>query len=226
MTTKARHEQYHDRGIFADDQGFPVPFPAVLPQSAKQLSLYVLNKQRMDSTEEIIRQTRKWVNDVVAGCNFCPFVAREIRQNSIHYQVEEAVDLPNSLQSLLNECKRMDTTGIETVLLIFSKGFKKFDDYLELLALAEKLLKKEKYEGVYQLASFHPNYVFAGAPPDDPANYTNRSVYPMLHLLREDTIEQALKHYPHPEKIPDRNIAFARNKGIDYMKSLLENCAR
>ena len=180
----------------------------------------------MDSAEDIVRQTKKWVNDVVAGCNFCPFVAKEIRQNSIHYQVENAVDLPRSLQAVLNECKRMDTENIETVLLIFANGFKTFDAYLELVALAETILKKENYEGIYQLASFHPQYVFAGAPVNDPANYTNRSVYPMLHLLREDRIEEALARYAHPEQIPEKNIAFARSKGIDYMRSLLEDCAR
>ena len=160
------------------------------------------------------------------GCNFCPFVANEIRQNSIHYQVETALDLAGSLQALLNECKRLDNEKIETTLLIFSNGFKQFDDYLELAALAEKLLKRENYEGVYQVASFHPQYLFAGTTANDAANYTNRSIYPMLHLLREDQVEKALAHYPNPERIPEKNILFARSKGINYMKTLLENCTR
>ena len=180
----------------------------------------------MDTAEQVISQTKKWVTDVVAGCNFCPFVAKEIKNNSIHYQVETAVDLATSLQAFLTECRRLDDTRIETTLLIFCNGFAKFDDYLDLLALSEKLLKKENYEGIYQVASFHPLYLFAGSPPDDPANYTNRSVYPMLHLLREERIEQALAHYPHPEKIPGKNMAFARNKGIDYMRALFDNCMR
>jgi len=179
----------------------------------------------MDSSETIIRQTKKWVTDVVAGCNFCPFVAREIRQDSIHYKVETATDLAGSLQALLNECRRMDTENVETVLLIFPMGFKRFDDYLELVDLAEKLLKKENYEGIYQVASFHPLYIFAGASTDDAANYTNRSPYPMLHLLREDRIEQALANYPSPEQIPERNIMFARSKGVAYMSTLLQNCS-
>ena len=178
----------------------------------------------MATTEEVILQTRRWITDVVAGCNFCPFVARELKQNSIHYQVETAVDLATCLQAFLRECTRLDEESIETTLLILPEGFKKFDDYLELVELAEKLLKKEKYEGIYQVAGFHPLYTFAGAPANDAANYTNRSIYPMLHLLREDSVEKALLKYPNPEQIPDRNIAFARAKGLAHMKMLRDAC--
>jgi len=179
----------------------------------------------MISNEQVISQTRKWITSVVAACNFCPFVAREIKQDSIHYQVEVSVDLATCLQSLSDECERLNNTkNIETTLLIFPQGFPGFDDYLELVSLGEKLLKKQGYEGIYQLASFHPLYRFAGSPANDAANYTNRSVYPMLHLLREESIEKALQNYPHPEGIPERNIAFARAKGPAYMKMLRDAC--
>ncbi len=178
----------------------------------------------MDTTDQVIYQTRKWITDVVAGCNFCPFVAKELKQNTIHYQVEDGVDPGICLQAFLQECIRLDEEKIETTLLIFSKGFPVFDDYLELVELAEKLLKQEGYEGIYQVAGFHPLYAFAGSPVDDAANYTNRSIYPMLHLLREDSVEQALLKYPNPEQIPERNILFARSKGIAYMKKLRDAC--
>ena len=90
--------------------------------------------------------------------------------------------------------------------------------------MAEKLLKQEGYEGIYQLASFHPLYLFADAAPDDAANYTNRSIYPMLHLLREASIDKALKHYKNPDKIPQHNINFAREKGLVYMQMLRDAC--
>jgi uncharacterized protein len=178
----------------------------------------------MHTTEQIIGQTKKWVTDVVAGCNFCPFVSKEIKQNSIHYQVEYATGASHCLQAFLNECARLDEEKIETSLLIFPNGFPAFEDYLDLVDLAEKLLKKEGYEGIYQVASFHPLYAFAGSSVDDAANYTNRSVYPMLHLLREARVEQALAKYPDPEQIPKRNILFAREKGIAYMKRLRDSC--
>jgi hypothetical protein len=112
---------------------------------------------------------------------------------------------------------------IETSFLIFPRAFSKFDDYLYLLSLAESFLKKKGYEGVYQVASFHPLYLFAGSDENDPANYTNRSIYPMLHLLREESIDKALENYNDPENIPERNINFAREKGLVYMKMLRDS---
>ncbi len=181
----------------------------------------------MDKTENIISQTKKWIIDVVMGCNFCPFAARVIKMDTVHYQVERSADRKISGQSFLQECRRLDENKtIETSFLIFPETFGKFAVYLELVELAEKLLKKNGYEGVYQVASFHPLYRFAGAAENDAANYTNRSIYPMLHLLREDLLEVALQHYPAPEQIPERNISFARQKGEAYMKMLRDACLR
>jgi len=136
---------------------------------------------------------------VVVGCNFCPFAAREVKAGSIHYQVEDATELSYSLQAFLQECTRLDEEeAIETTLLIFPDAFQRFEDYLDLVALAEKLLKKSGYEGVYQVASFHPLYRFAKTAADDPENYTNRSIYPMLHLLREERIEKSPGAIPQP----------------------------
>jgi hypothetical protein len=147
--------------------------------------------------------------------------------DTIHYQVEPSGDLKIAGKSFLQECRRLDANAaIETSFLIFPVAFGKFDTYLELVGLAENLLKKNSYEGVYQVASFHPLYRFAGATTDDAANYTNRSIYPMLHLLREDLVEQALQHYPDPEQIPERNIGFARQKGTAYMKMLRDACLK
>lgn len=179
----------------------------------------------MDSTNQIISQTKKWITDVVVGCNFCPFAARELKQNKVHYHVEPATKLDVCLQSFLQECIRLDNDEmIETTLLIFPNAFQSFDEYLDLVSLAEKLISKKGYKGIYQVASFHPLYCFADSSADDAANYTNRSIYPMLHLLREESIEQALKRYADPEQIPLRNIRFAREKGILYMKMLRDAC--
>jgi hypothetical protein len=86
------------------------------------------------------------------------------------------------------------------------------------------LLEAQDYNGVYQLASFHPNYCFDGSLKNDAANYTNRSPYPMLHLLRESSLEQALAHYPNPEMIPENNIKLTRELGLEKMKSTLAAC--
>ncbi len=178
--------------------------------------------------ETIIDQTKKWIKDVVIACNFCPFAAREMNRNTVHYEVVCNVDDKKEVLNLfLKECIRLDENeDIETTLIILPGSFKKFDDYLALVSQAEKLLRKKGYEGEYQVASFHPLYCFDNAPPDDAANFTNRSPYPMLHLLREERIEQALLHYPHPEKIPENNIAFAREKGYAYMSMLRDSCLK
>ena len=179
----------------------------------------------MNTTATIIDQTKKWIARVVIGCNFCPFASRELKRNSIHYQVEFSADLPGCVQSFINECIRLDQDEtIETTLLIFPNAFQSFDDYLDLLALAERELRKTGYEGIYQVASFHPLYRFADSLENDAANYTNRSVYPMLHLLREKTIEKVLRHYSNPEQIPKQNIQFAREKGLAYMQVLRNSC--
>lgn len=179
----------------------------------------------MDTTAQIILQTKKWVTDVVIGCNFCPFASREVKQNKVHYKVEPATALNICLESFLGECVRLDQEEIiETTLLIFPNAFQCFDDYLDLVDNAEKILLEKGYEGIYQVASFHPLYRFADSVADDAANYTNRSIYPMLHLLREESIEQALQRYPGPEKIPERNIRFTREKGVVYMKMLRDAC--
>ena len=174
--------------------------------------------------EQIIERTKKWIVDVVIGCNLCPFAANVLKKQALFYKVETSNDLNECLDSFVNEMERLDNEEmIDTSLLIFPGAFEKFDDYLNLLSLAEGLLKKKGYEGIYQVASFHPLYLFAGSNEDDAANYTNRSIYPMLHLLREESIDRALENYKEPESIPERNINFAREKGLVYMKMLRDS---
>lgn len=169
----------------------------------------------------IITQTQKWIANVVVGCNFCPFAAREVKNNTIFYTVETASDKATCLKTLATELERLDSNAaVATSFLIVPNGYADFYEYLHLVELAEKLINKLGYEGVYQVASFHPQYLFGGSTPNDAANYTNRSPYPMLHLLREEQMEQALENFPDPEQIPERNIAFAQQKGLAYMKAL------
>ena len=179
----------------------------------------------MFTTQQIVDQTKKWITEVVIGCNFCPFAARVLKQQTVFYTVETATATGICLESFLQEVTRLDNDDtIETSFLIFPSTFKRFEDYLDLVAVAEKLLKQKGYSGIYQLASFHPLYMFADALADDAANYTNRSLYPMLHLLREASIDKALEHYDNPEAIPERNIHFAREKGLAYMQMLRDSC--
>jgi uncharacterized protein len=183
------------------------------------------NQSIMVSSVQAIDATKKWIAGVVVGCNFCPFAAKVLKQQTVHYGVEDSADKAACLTAFMLEAARLDgDAAIETIFLIFPNSFERFDDYLDLVSLAEKLLKTNGYDGIYQVASFHPLYLFAGTTDKDASNYTNRSVYPMLHLLRESSIDAALEHYKDPEAIPGRNIDFARNKGLVYMQMLRESC--
>ena len=173
----------------------------------------------------IIAQTKKWLSSVVIAHNLCPFAKREFDLDRIHYEVIESEDVQDKLEQLILECAALDKTkDIETSLLIFSAALSSFEDYLDLLHMAKVLLKAQGYEGVYQLASFHPNYCFEDVSADDPSNYTNRSPYPILHILRESSVEAAVKTYPNPEKITERNIKLTRELGVEFMKELFVAC--
>jgi uncharacterized protein len=179
----------------------------------------------MEQHEIIIAQIKKWITDVVVGCNFCPFAAKEIKRDSVFYEVVNGADSKVILEKLSSVFTKMDDDdNLETALLIIPEGFQFFTSYLNLVETAEKFLEKENYEGVYQIASFHPQYLFAGSNEDDPANYTNRSPYPMLHILREESLSKVIDNFPNVDDIPEKNIKHAQAKGLAQMKLLLFNC--
>lgn len=180
----------------------------------------------MVSEELFVRHTRKWITDIVMGCNFCPFAARAMKQDSIGYEVLMGANTVTALQAVLKAFVQLDEEpGLETFLIIIPDTFKDFKSYLDLVESAEQLLEHQGYEGIYQIASFHPEYIFAGSDAGDAANYTNRSPYPMLHFLREDSVSKAVDSHPDAAGIPARNIAFARNKGLAYLQALKEACS-
>jgi hypothetical protein len=175
-------------------------------------------------TEIIIKQTEAWLTTFIIKYNICPFARREHERGSIYYSVVESTSTGQCLKTIFTECLRLDAEAeIETTLIIYPNNFKQFDDYLDFLAMAESLLIKQNYEGIYQLASFHPHYCFEGENPTDPANYTNRSPYPMLHLIRESNLERALLSFSNPEKIPATNIQLLREMGLKKIKAILKN---
>lgn len=173
----------------------------------------------------IVQHTKKWIKDVVIGLNFCPFANKEYKNDTIRYQVSNSKDMSEVLMQLIEECEFLDLNEeTSTTLLILSEGFQDFDEYLFIVDLCEQLLLKQKYEGVYQIATFHPEFIFEGEDPDDPANYTNRSIYPMLHLLREEQLEDAIDNFPDTESIPDKNMEVARKLGLEKIKALRAAC--
>lgn len=181
----------------------------------------------MPAPDALIQHTKKWLSEVIIGHGLCPFAKSEYDQDSIHYEVIDTADLKRQLEHVLLQCAALDEDARrETSLLIFPAGLSELHDYLDLLEMANARLDKHGYEGLYQLASFHPAYRFADAAPNDPSNYTNRSPYPMLHILREASVEAALETFPNPEDIPNRNIQLTQELGLAVMQKLLADCYR
>jgi hypothetical protein len=179
----------------------------------------------MMTTQQIKQHTQAWLKSVIIHYSICPFAREVVEKNSVYYCIDESSAMAENLQTLIDEAQRLDSDeGIATTLLIYPNNFVQFDNFLDYLELANKLLALQGYEGVYQLASFHPDYCFAGAVETDAANYTNRSPYPMLHLIREDSIVKALQFFPNPENIPLRNIELTRELGLEKMQALLAAC--
>ncbi|KZN48395.1 DUF1415 domain-containing protein [Pseudoalteromonas luteoviolacea] len=176
-------------------------------------------------SEHVINSMQNWVSKVIVKYNFCPFARKEVEQQSIHYQVSSALSHEDAVMEMLNECFELNClVERETTLLIFSEGFTVFDDFLDLVDLANAMLCAQGFEGKYQIANFHPDYVFADSEDTDPANYTNRAPFPTLHLIREESMAMALEQYDDPESIPDNNIRLARRKGEAFWQQLLSQC--
>jgi hypothetical protein len=174
---------------------------------------------------EIINATRKWVEDVVVGYNLCPFAKRELVRNRVRFVVSEAETEDELLQALHSELQRLeDEPEIETTLLVHPGVLQDFGPYNEFLDAADGLLAYLEMEGVYQIASFHPDYQFEGTEPDAAENYTNRSPFPMLHLLREASLEAAIDNYPDVDSIPQRNIELMNELGSEKMRDILLSC--
>ncbi|EHJ9987446.1 TPA: DUF1415 family protein [Vibrio parahaemolyticus] len=158
----------------------------------------------------ITQQVDQWLNDVVIGLNLCPFAAKPQRNKQIKIFVSEATQEEALLEDILLQLIELSTTEpekLETTLVVVPNMLQDFWDYNFCIDWVEGLIKQQDWEGIFQVATFHPDYCFSGAAPEDDENLTNRSPYPIFHLIREESMEKVLKHYPDPESIPDTNIA-------------------
>ncbi len=159
--------------------------------------------------KKVIEETQAWLENVVIGLNLCPFAAKPNRNKQIKICVSQAKDpaaLLTDLQVELELLRDTEPEKLETSILVHPNMLQGFAQYNDFLFLVEDFLQQQGWEGEFQVASFHPAYCFAGTQEDDAENLTNRSPYPMLHLIREDSLEAALDNYPDPDKIPERNI--------------------
>jgi len=177
-----------------------------------------------DTEQTIIQQTKKWVEEIVIDLNLCPFAAQPFKNDTIEYVVITGDSTEQHLQQLADNLRLLDdNSSIETSLLIYPRAYQNFDDYLHWLDYANHLLDDLNYTGCYQLASFHPDYRFAGSTKNDASNFTNRSPYPMLHLIREHSLATALANYPDIEQVPKNNIKKLQEIGYAKMQKKLKN---
>lgn len=176
-------------------------------------------------TESQINAVRQWVESFVVGLNLCPFARREMGKGSVRFVTTGAITGTELLVALKAEFELLDENpAIETTLLIHPAVLTDFYNYNGFLGAADSLLVDMGLEGIYQIASFHPDYQFDGTQPDDAENYTNRAPYPMLHIIREESLERAIAEYPDVEQIPPRNIALMNQLGKDKLEGMLSAC--
>lgn len=177
----------------------------------------------LPTNTSIINKVNQWLDDVVIGLNLCPFAAKPQRLKQIHIDVFEGTDesqLDKALLTALDELQSMDAKARETTLLVIPNLLNRFDQYMLYLQQAQWLLQRAGLEGIIQIASFHPDYQFDGTEPGDKENLTNKAPYPVLHLIREDSLAEVLSKYPDPESIPENNIERMNALGEDEIRRL------
>ncbi|MFZ3142279.1 DUF1415 domain-containing protein [Polaromonas sp.] len=173
--------------------------------------------------EDVLKQTRHWLEKAVIGLNLCPFAKAVYVKNQVRLVVSQARHADDLLEELDRELDLLVATPaeeIDTTLLIHPTLFDDFLDFNDFLEIAEGVLDEHGLEGVVQLASFHPKFQFDGTEPDDITNYTNRAPFAMLHLLREESIDRAVQAFPQAEAIFEENIKTLERLGYSGLQDL------
>lgn len=177
--------------------------------------------------ERVVAETKAWLERAVIGLNLCPFAKGVHARGQIRYVVSVATEELALLAALLDEFEtlaRADPEVLDTTLLIHPRMLADFNAFNQFLGNAEEALARAGHEGVFQLASFHPQYQFAGTSPKDVTNASNRSPYPMLHILREASVERAVAAFPDAQSIYERNLATLRSLGTRNWRLLMQKC--
>lgn len=175
------------------------------------------------TSERAVADTLRWLERAVIGLNLCPFAKGPHIKGRIHIAVCDVADENAWIDALRTELAALiqcPATERETTLLVIPNALADFLRFNDLLDVADGVLREQGLEGVIQLASFHPRYQFAGTEPDDITNYTNRSPYPTLHLIREDSIDQAVAAFPEAATIFEANMDTLRRLGPEGWAAL------
>jgi uncharacterized protein len=179
------------------------------------------------SNDQAIAETRAWVERAVIGLNLCPFAKAVHTKGQVRYVLSEAADETSLLAELCSEMQKLldtDPAEIDTTLLVHPHLLGDFLDFNDFLGAADEALEQLDLDGVLQIASFHPQFQFAGTDADDVSNATNRSPYPTLHLLREASVDRAVAAFPQAEAIYENNMRTLEALGAEGWAQLLAQC--
>jgi hypothetical protein len=177
----------------------------------------------MATSDIAVADTRRWLERAVVGMNLCPFAKAVLAREQVHFAATEARDASGVLQDFARELDALvalDSRERDTTLLVIPHGMEDFLTFNDLAARAGRLVRKRGLEGVVQVASFHPRFVFAGTDEDDITNYTNRAPHPTLHLLREESIDRAVTAFPDAATIYEANMETLRRLGPEGWAAL------
>jgi len=179
--------------------------------------------------QKIIFETKQWIEKIIIAHNFCPFAKKPFIQDTIRYKVCNATSSEIVVDDLVDELLYLheaSPTEVETSLLIVPYTLTEFEDYNQFLDVVDSALEELDLIDIIQVASFHPEYCFADLDPDDVRNYTNRSIYPMFHLIRENSVEHARATHPDVEAIPDKNMDLLLEIGLDVIRHQRNSCLK
>ena len=182
-----------------------------------------INNTCTPTADEAITATRKWLERAVIGLNLCPFAKAVHVKKQVRYVVSQATDNDELLTDLERELQYLASVSpeeTETTLLIHPHVLKRFDDFTDFLDLVDVAVRLQGLSGTLQVANFHPDYCFSDAEPDELGNVTNRSPYPMLHLLREESLDRAIRAFPEAATIYERNIETMERLGLEGWRAL------
>ncbi len=184
----------------------------------------MLNNHSFPSTSDVENSVRKWLENMVIGLNLCPFAKSVYIKNQVRIVVYEGEEdeLLGCIESELLYLQKTPDTEIDTTLVVVPHLLKDYYDFNDFLIYTDALIEEMGLEGEIQIADFHPYYQFAGTQKEDVENYTNRSPYPIFHLLRESSIDRAVEQFPDAAEIFERNISKMQTLGIEKLKTLLK----
>ncbi len=172
-------------------------------------------------TDNAERHVRRWLRDFVVGLNLCPFARPLLGAPNLRIAVCEETQIADLRRVLLQELdllQRSMEQDVATTLVVFPRALQSFEDYLQFVDEAQDLLVESGLDGIVQLASFHPQYRFAGEAPEAASHFSNRAPYPLIHLLRESMVSRALEDFADPDQIPNRNIEALSAIGVDELE--------